>query len=117
MQGEKLYVPFSRPNPPPLIVLSSAARSEAAHVSFTVALDQLAQQLAKSKRIEQVAAWEIDSYRQEVASLGACRSCTAVSFPSDTSYASQSNQARRHDRSWRHWGRNSLRHSRSGRGG
>ncbi|BGO99588.1 hypothetical protein RTBOTA2_003405 [Rhodotorula toruloides] len=42
---------------------------EAAHVSFTVALDQLAQQLAKSRRIEQVAAWEIDSYRQEVATL------------------------------------------------
>lgn len=58
--------------PSPLTAISGVPpRSEAAHVSFSVALDQLAQQLAKSKRIEQVAAWEIDSYRQEVAALGA----------------------------------------------
>jgi hypothetical protein len=43
----------------------------AAHSILSIGLDQLEQQLGKSKRIDKVTAAEIQEYQQEVAALGA----------------------------------------------
>ncbi|GJN91343.1 hypothetical protein Rhopal_004364-T1 [Rhodotorula paludigena] len=42
---------------------------QAAHANFEVGLGQLEQLLDKAKRIEQVTAWEVEGYRNEVVSL------------------------------------------------
>ncbi|GAA5853005.1 hypothetical protein JCM8547_004766 [Rhodosporidiobolus lusitaniae] len=53
--------------------LLSASRAgeelQAAHSTFLVGLDQLAQHLGRAEKVEQVTQWEVDEYRQEASSL------------------------------------------------
>ncbi|GAA6034539.1 hypothetical protein JCM8097_005383 [Rhodosporidiobolus ruineniae] len=42
---------------------------QAAHATFLIGLDQLAQHLGKAAKVEQVTQWEVESYRADAASL------------------------------------------------
>ncbi|GAA5824478.1 hypothetical protein JCM11251_000439 [Rhodosporidiobolus azoricus] len=52
-----------------LATTSSPEQLQAAHATFLIGLDQLAQHLGKAERIEQVTGWEVDGFKSEVAAL------------------------------------------------
>ncbi|GAA6002915.1 uncharacterized protein JCM10292_001371 [Rhodotorula paludigena] len=70
---------------------------QAAHANFEVGLGQLEQLLDKAKRIEQVTAWEVEGYRNEVVSLEQSSGETSAKLVSlgERLVAAQQERARR----------------------
>ncbi|GAA5916768.1 hypothetical protein JCM6882_003054 [Rhodosporidiobolus microsporus] len=73
---------------------SSPEQLQAAHATFLIGLDQLAQHLGKAERIEQVTGWEVEGYRSEVASLEHASSETRQRLQSLEARLAQAQQER-----------------------